>query len=94
MGNQSYPINGLGVVIRTHDRGNMEPTDETKAAVAKVAAAGFFAEEQTILAKSVKDEADSYKDISGVKDPLEQALLRRGITHKETNVRRVETSPN
>jgi hypothetical protein len=93
-GNQSYPLHSMGVVVRRMVVGNMEPTDETKIAVAKVAAARFFAEEQTILAESVKAEAASYTGIPGVGDPLEQTLLRRNITHKETKVSRLETSPD
>ena len=92
-GNQHYPLHGLGIVIRRMVVGNMEPTDETKIAVADVASARFFAEKQAILTKSVEAEANTYKNIPGVKDPLEQTLLRRDITHKETKVSRIETSP-
>ena len=90
-GDQSYSLHSMGVVIRRMVVGNMEPTDETKKAVANVAAAKFFAEEQAILAKSVKEEADSYTNIS--KNPLEHTLLRRKITSKTTNVQSFETSP-
>ena len=92
-GNQSYPLRGLGIVVRRMVVGNIEPTDKTKEAVAAVAAATFFAEEQKILATSVKEEAVSYADIPGVRDPLEQALLRRKITQKKTDVSRIELSP-
>jgi hypothetical protein len=91
-GNQSYPLHGLGMVVRQMVVGNVEPTGETKKAVDKVAAARFNAEEQGIRRDSVKDEAAIYAEIPGVKDPLDQTFIRRGITTKDTRVTRVETS--